>query len=92
MPAAPASNAGGSATITYSRQPTSQHSPPTSTASAMSVPMTLRRIRGRAFRAGILGPTHHRHHRPEAEHDRRVAEQPVGRGADAAIGRHIRRP
>ena len=57
MPAAPASNAGGSATITYSRQPTSQHSPPTSTASAMSVPMTLRRIRGRAFRAGILGPT-----------------------------------
>src|SRR6266516_1310902 len=34
-----------------------QHSPPTSTASAMSVPMTLRRMRGRAFRAGILGPT-----------------------------------
>ena len=38
-------------------QPKSKHSAPTKTTRAMSVPMTLRRMRGRAEREGMRGPT-----------------------------------
>ena len=56
MPAEPASITVGACTSRKSLQPSSQHIAPTHTASAMLVPITLRRIRGRALRATIRGP------------------------------------
>ena len=57
MPAEPASSSVGAWISRKSRQPISQHSAAISSASATFVPMTLRRMRGRADFATIRGPT-----------------------------------
>ena len=56
MPTAPAISAAGAHASRKRSHPTSQHKGPMIAARAMSVPITLRLIRGRASRAVKRGP------------------------------------